>query len=470
MFLFRPSSSVLDPKGRPVTTAQARCSTSRYRLSARVAAVALLAALTVSGGVFKRKKYENPINKDTQQPDKVLFDKAIRDIEKGRYEIARINLNVLINTYDTSEFLAKAKLAVADSWYREAGSHGYAQAEAEYKDFILFYPTMEEAPEAQDRICTIHLKQMEKADRDNAQALRAEQECRQLLTAYPNSKFAPKAEQKLREIQEALAEGESRVATFYHTRGSNPAAANRFAGVLRQYPLYSGAADSLWLQADSYSKMGKNFRGKTGESYQKIVRDYPLSKWADPSKKKLKEMEMDIPEADPVAVARMQYEKENYVKAGMLKRSTSFITRGPDMSHAAKSGAPAMSTLKPSIPASVPIPVDVVATPVGTAAAAGGTTDVTISTGLDKNSSIDTKPDARMSPPSTTPAPPASAGEAAAAAPAATPAVAATGPEPLPVNHTGNAKAKPLKPKKEKKSMTPPPPPAPAAAAAATAK
>ena len=437
-----------------------------YRtVTAKIAAAALLMSITASGGVFKRKKYENPINKDTQQPDKVLFDKAIKDIEKGRFEIARLNLNVLINTYDASEFLAKAKLAVADSWYREGGSHGFAQAEAEYKDFILFYPTMEEAPEAQDRICAIHVKQMEKADRDTAQALRAEQECRQLITTYPNSKFAPRAEQKLREIQEALAEGESLVARYYNKRGSNPAAANRFAGVITQYPLYSGAADDLWLQADSYSKMGKNFRSRTGEAYQRIVRDYPLSRWVDPAKKKLKEMEMDIPEADPVAVARMQYEKENYVRAGMLKRSTAFMTRGPDMSHAAKSGAPAMATLKPPIPASVPIPVEAVVSPAGSSAA--GTTDVTISTGLDKNSSIDTKPDARMSPPTAAPTASAVTPAAAAATPAAPPpAAAVAGPEPLPVNHTGTAKvkpgkvkpvkAKPVKVKKDKKSNTPP--------------
>lgn len=424
----------------------------------KAAAAALLIAITASGGLLKRKKYENPITKDTQQPDKVLFDKAVKDIEKGRFEIARLNLNVLINTYDASEFLAKAKLAVADSWYREGGSHGYAQAEAEYKDFILFYPTMEEAPEAQDRICTIHLKQMEKADRDIAQALRAEQECRQLITVYPNSKFAPRAEQKLREIQEALAEGETLVARYYNKRGSNPAAANRFGGVINQYPLYSGAPDALWLQADSYSKMGKNFRGKTGEAYQKIVRDYPLSKWVDSAKKKLKDMEMDVPEADPVAVARMQYEKENYVKMSALKRSSMFLTRGPDMSHAAKSGAPPMTSLKPSIPASVPIPVEAVVAPVGTTGA--GTTDVTISTGLDKGSSIDTKPDARMSPPgAVTPA-------VAAPAPAPVPVVA--GPDPLPVNHTGPTKTKPGRAKKEKKAKTPPPAavaPVPAAAA-----
>src|ERR1700730_5845057 len=140
-----------------------------------ISLVILVAGVTTSCG-FRRHKYDDPITKDTKQPDKVLFDKAIADIEHSRFEIARITLNTLINTYDQSEFLAKAKLAIADSWYREGGTSGFAQAEAEYKDFILFYPTMAEAGESQEKICMIHYKQMEKADRDAVQALRAEDE------------------------------------------------------------------------------------------------------------------------------------------------------------------------------------------------------------------------------------------------------------------------------------------------------
>src|SRR5271157_5180068 len=89
----------------------------------------LIAGLLTSCG-FRRKKYDNPITKNTKQPDKVLFDKAVNDIEHGRYEIARITLNTLINTYDQSEFLAKAKLAIADSWYREAARMGWHRPKA----------------------------------------------------------------------------------------------------------------------------------------------------------------------------------------------------------------------------------------------------------------------------------------------------------------------------------------------------
>jgi outer membrane protein assembly factor BamD len=177
-----------------------------------------LAVLLSSSCSFKHKKYENPITKDTQQPDKQLFDKAIHDIEKGRYEIARITLNTLVNTYDSSEYLAKAQLAIADAWYREGGLRGRMQAELEYKNFILFYPTMEEAAEAQSKICQSHIDQMNKADRDPIEALKAEQECRQLLVQFPNSKFAPETEQRLRGIQEVLASGEDKVGEFYLRR------------------------------------------------------------------------------------------------------------------------------------------------------------------------------------------------------------------------------------------------------------
>ena len=409
------------------------------------ATTALVACVLLSSCGLKRKKYENPITKDTQQPDKVLFDKAIGDIEHGRYEVARITLNTLINTYDTSEYLAKAKLAVADSWYREGGAHGLAQAEAEYKDFILFYPTMEEAAESQYRICDIHYKQMEKPDRDQSQALRAEAECRQLLTQFPNSKFAPLAEQRMRNIQEVLADAEMRVGQFYNHKGSNPAAANRLNGLVDQYPLYSGADEALWLEADSYSKMGTRFRAKAGDAFTRIVRDYPLSDYVAPAKKRLKEMELPIPEADPVALNRMKYELENRQNPSLFSKSFGIFRSRPDVSGAAKSGTPVMTQPRPTMPASIPVP----------AATAGFSGDVTVSTPAD-TTALDTKPDARQ----TLPGQPNSG--TATAAPPSTPAPSN---EPLPTNQS----YKPRKQKKVKKQKQSQPATAPAAAAATDA-
>ncbi|MBK5291161.1 MAG: outer membrane protein assembly factor BamD, partial [Acidobacteriia bacterium] len=325
------------------------------RLPAATLVLVLVGMLASSCG-FKRKKYENPITHDTEQPDKALYDKAIKDIEKGRYEVARLTLNTLMNTYDTSEFMAKSKLAIADSWMRESGSHGMAQAEAEYKDFILFYPTMEESAEAQEKICGIHMKQMEKPDRDPTHSLRAEDECRNLLLQFPNSKFAPRVEQTLRQIQEVIAEAEFRVGEFYYKKGSFPSAANRLETMVNHYPLYSGADASLFMVGDSYGKLGPRFREQSATAFQRIVRDYPLSPFVDEAKKQLTAMEKEIPEADPVAVARMKYEQENATKQGKISAAMGMFRKSPDTFMAAKSGTPANTPLRPSIPVSVPTP------------------------------------------------------------------------------------------------------------------
>ena len=186
-----------------------------FERTVRYGVTLVLMAVLLSSCGLRRKKYDNRITKDTQQPDKVLFDAAIDDIEKSRYERARLTLQTLMNTYDTSEYMAKAKLALADSWFREGGSHGFAQAEAEYKDFILFYPQMEEAAEAQVKICNMQYNQIEKADRDAQHALRAEDECRQLLVQFPNSKFAPEVQQMLNSMTNRLRNTTSNLAGLF---------------------------------------------------------------------------------------------------------------------------------------------------------------------------------------------------------------------------------------------------------------
>lgn len=406
--------------------------------------VLVLAVSLAASGCFRRKKYDNPITKDTQQPDKVLFDKAIADMERGRYEVARLTLQTLMNTYDTSEYLAKAKLAYADSWFREGGGNGLAQAEAEYKDFILFYPTLEESAEAQEKVCMIHYRQMEKADRDMLHALRAEDECRNLLNQFPNSNFAPRAQQLLRNIQEVIAEGEMRRGWFYHNKGSYPAAANRLAGLADQYPLYSQADRANFLLGDAYEKMGTRFRQKAGESYARVVREYPLSTYVDDAKKRLQALEMAVPEADPVAYARQKYEMENKTERGFMSKGFGFMKRGPDVSAAAKAGTPAMTSLRPGVPASVPV--------LG-GATGGFSGDVTISPVTDP-STLDSNPDARLSQQEGA-AKDGGAGAAGTngeagtgAAPATTAAPAVN--QPLPSNHQPPAKQEKKKKEKEK--------------------
>jgi outer membrane protein assembly factor BamD len=366
--------------------------------------VGALAFFLLSGfGLFGHKKYDTPITKETLQPDKVLFDRAIKNIEHGDYEAARLTLNTLINTYDTSEYLAKAKLAIADSWFREGGAHGLAEAEQEYKDFILFYPNMEEAAESQFKICNIHYKQMEKADRDNSQGQRAEDECRQVMVQFPNSKFVPQAQQMLRATQEVLADKEFLTGDFYHHKGSFPAAASRLAYVSRQYPLFSGSDQALWELADSYKHMGDLFEKQEADALSRIVHDYPISDHVDDAKARLVALKQPVPQADRDAYMRMKYEIENRTRPNIIHRVIDPFESHPDVYAAAKTGAPAMAAMRPTVPVSVP------------AVAAGGQTgvsDVGIAA-VGNNDEIDRQKDVRLGQPAagdpTAPVAPASA-------------------------------------------------------------
>jgi len=115
---------------------------------------------------------------------------------------ARLELQTLVNTYPDSEFLAKAKLAVADSYFKEGGTSNLTQAVDEYKNFIVFFPFLDESAYAQMQVAMAHYRMMEKADRDISQAQATETELQIFLQKYPASKLRPAAEQSLRNVQE----------------------------------------------------------------------------------------------------------------------------------------------------------------------------------------------------------------------------------------------------------------------------
>src|SRR6476620_12366563 len=160
-------------------------------MSLRILVIALAATLTLTTACTN-KKVSNPLAKvDSKQPDKVLFDRGMDAMKHNHFDVARLDMQTLINTYPDSEFIARAKLALADSWYAEGGTAALAQAEQEYSDFKIFFPNLKEAAEAQLKIANIHFQQMEKSDRDYTHAKRAEDEYRKVILQYPDSKLVP---------------------------------------------------------------------------------------------------------------------------------------------------------------------------------------------------------------------------------------------------------------------------------------
>jgi outer membrane protein assembly factor BamD len=98
---------------------------------------------------------------------------------------------------------------------------------------------MPEAAYAQLQVAMTHYKEMEKPDRDRTHARAAEEEFQTFLSRYPGDALAPKAEQRLREVQEILAEGDFRIGYYYYVKEDKKAAESRLRGIVNRYPLYS---------------------------------------------------------------------------------------------------------------------------------------------------------------------------------------------------------------------------------------
>jgi outer membrane protein assembly factor BamD len=328
-----------------------------------------LAVSTLFLGACSNKKIKNPIaSVDSKQPDKVLFDQAMDALQHGKYDVTRLTLQTLINTYPDSEYVARAKLAIGDSWYAEGTSAALVQAENEYKDFETFFPNMPEAAEAQLKIANIHFKEMEKPDRDFTHAVRAQDEYRYLITTYPDSKLVPEARQKLLQVQEVLAEREFRVGHFYFMREAYPAAEARLKSLADTYPLYSNADEALLLLGDAYLRqvdqvraaprlnevtkgnMIKNLENQAADAYSKILTRYPVMPAAPEARKELEALKRPIPKATPAAIAQNKKEEESREELGMVGRLMDNLKKGPNtaIKEATLIGEPTMIDPKPT--------------------------------------------------------------------------------------------------------------------------
>jgi len=306
----------------------------------------LLGATTSDAQITQILHKKKKVNKSTgvdnnAQPDKILYDKAMDDIKHGRQEVGRLNMQTLINTYPDSEYLAKAKLAIADSYYKEGGTSNLALAISGYKDFGVFFPFLPEATYAQMQVAMAHYRQMDKPDRDRSHAIAAEEEFQTFLQKYPNDPLAPQAQQHLREVQEVLAEGEYRIGYYYYVKGDKRAAAARLLAVTNRYPLYSRSDRALWMMGDILEQ--SEHKEVAALYYGRIVKNYPLSSMVPGAKDKLKAVGAPVPQPDPNSLAWMTAEQNApRPHTSLVKKPLALISNGPkgELMVAARNGPP----------------------------------------------------------------------------------------------------------------------------------
>ncbi len=145
---------------------------------------------------------------------------------------------------------------------------------------------------------------------------------------YPDSKLVPEAKQRLREVQEVIAEREFSVGRFYYLRQSYPAAIARLESLVDKYPLYSKADEALYLLGQSYegeialvrarpgneaakSRMIADFTKGAAAAYGRILTRYPVMDRADDARTRLLALHQPVPRPTKAAVAQNKAEEDS---------------------------------------------------------------------------------------------------------------------------------------------------------------
>ena len=321
--------------------------------------------------IQKRAKKTDPLEGVASKlPDKQLYDKAQIALKKGKFDVARLELQTLLNTYPDSQFQMRAKLAVADSWYKEGGTAALTQAEAEYKDFETFFPNVPEAAEAQMRIADIYYRQMDKPDRDFTKVQRAQEEYRAMIQQYPDSTLVPRAKQQLRQVQEVMATREAGIAAFYAGHENWAASIARYQTLVDSFPLYSHIDDALIGLGDAYAsearivtgmklpegpkaRLEKIYNDQAAAAYSRVIMRYPAAQHADDARDRLTGMNYPVPTPTAAAMANSEAEEQSRAQVTLRDRALIMILRRPDVVSAARIGEPTLidpkKTLAPEI-------------------------------------------------------------------------------------------------------------------------
>ncbi|HDT13470.1 MAG TPA: outer membrane protein assembly factor BamD [Candidatus Aminicenantes bacterium] len=261
--------------------------------TARVVLVALLVAL---GLVASCGRKEVEITPDLASSDEALYKLGEQYIKKDT-EKGLLYLRQVIDSFPKSFYAQRAKLLIADAYFRKGDESSMIMAAAEYREFIRSYPYSPSAAYSQYQIAMTFYKKMLKPGRDPSKTIQALAEFKKVITDYPASDQAKEAQLRIRECEERLAEHNAEIAIGYYKRRAYVSAISRLTEIMNTYPDYSGL-DKIYFYLGDCHFMLKGY-DQALPFFTKVVTDYPSGKLAKKATKRLEEIEeLKAAEAD----------------------------------------------------------------------------------------------------------------------------------------------------------------------------
>ncbi len=215
--------------------------------------VILCLSLTIAGCS------KDEVEDDLAATEQAAYSSAQSSLRAGNYQGAIQKLQLLESRFPFGRYAEQAQLEIIFAYYKSAQPEA---ARAAADRFIRLHPTHPNLDYAyylkgmisfeQDRNFLSSFIPMDPTTRDPGAARQSFNDFSQLIRRFPNSEYAPDAQQRMKYLRNLLAAAEVNVARYYIRRGAFIAAANRGRWVFENYQGAASVPDALAIRVEAY--------------------------------------------------------------------------------------------------------------------------------------------------------------------------------------------------------------------------
>jgi outer membrane protein assembly factor BamD len=229
------------------------------RAARRLAAVVLLTIGLGGCGIFSPEAADPTLRMTPEQ----LYAEARDEMSSGRYGEAIKLLGKLESRYPFGAWAQQAQVDTAYAHYRD---NERTQALIAIERFMRLHPTSDFLDYAyylkglinfnEDQGLLSRVGGQDLSERDHRATRESFEAFREVVTRFPDSKYAEDSLARMNYLVNAMASGDVHIARFYYLRGAYVAAASRAQEVIQQYQETPAVEEALYILMKSYEHLG----------------------------------------------------------------------------------------------------------------------------------------------------------------------------------------------------------------------
>jgi len=213
------------------------------------------------------------------------YKAAKEEFDNHNWDAAIKLYEQLESKFPFGRFAQQAQLEVAYAYYKQGDS---AQSVSALDKFIKLHPNHPNIDYALYLKALVNFKEdlgplarvisQDLADRDPKAARESFEGFKELVTRYPESRYAPDSRERMVYLVEALARQEIHVARYYLSRGAYLAAVNRAQDAIVKFPNSPIHREALEVMIEGYDRMG--MAALRDDARRVLQKNYPADRMA----------------------------------------------------------------------------------------------------------------------------------------------------------------------------------------------